>query len=96
MYHIDDYSFSEVMSVISEQFEKSAKVPCFGYIDQECNARLTHYTHVNEGIVIRMDPPPMVADTQPPKFFKLKRPEFYEEEGKIKAAELSKLSLEQE
>ena len=96
MYNINNDSFGSVMGIITEQFEKSAKVPCLGYIDQECNARLTHYTHVNEGIVIRMDPPPMVADTQPPKFFKLKRPEFYEEEGKIKAAELSKLSLEQE
>lgn len=96
LYHIDTCSFSDVMGVISDQFEKSAKVPCFGYIDQDCNARLTLYTHVNEGIVIRMDPPSMVADTRPPKFFKLKRPEFYEEEGKIKAAELSKLSLEQE
>ena len=96
MYHVNDHSFSDVMGIISEQFEKSAKVPCFGYIDEGCNSRLTHYTHVNEGIVIRMDPPPMLADTRPPKFFKLKRPEFYEEEGKIKAAELSKLSLEQE
>ena len=95
-YHINTDSFSDVMGIISEQFEKSAKVPCFGYIDEGCNPRLTNYTHVNEGIVIRMDPPPMVADTRPPKFFKLKRPEFYEEEGKIKAAELSKLSLEQE
>ena len=96
MYHVNDHSFSDVMGIISKQFEKSAKVPCFGYIDEGCNSRLTHYTHVNEGIVIRMDPPPMLADIRPPKFFKLKRPEFYEEEGKIKAAELSKLSLEQE
>jgi hypothetical protein len=91
----EHYHFEEIFKIVSSEFEKSASISCINYIDSGCNPRSTGYNHINEGIVIRLDPPSEKINLGP-KFFKLKRPEFYEAEGMIKAAEAAKVSLEQE
>lgn len=95
-YDFTDFYFEEVLKVISSEFEKSARISCIGYIDSSCTPRLSYYDHINEGIVVRLDPPSVFGGIISPKFFKLKRPEFYEAEGMIKASEAAKVSLEQE
>ena len=94
IFDIDDCSWEEVFTAIMEAYESSRAHKAIIYIDEGTNARIRPYSHVNEGVVVRMDPPPGV--NVPPVFYKLKTPEFYEEEGKIKAADLAKLEIEQE
>ena len=94
IFDIDDCSWEEVFTAIMEAYEFSRAHKAIIYIDEGTNARIRPYSHVNEGVVVRMDPPPGV--NVPPVFYKLKTPEFYEEEGKIKAADLAKLEIEQE
>jgi hypothetical protein len=91
---IDDHPWESVFKIILDTYESSRKTKIISYIDESTASRMRSYSHVNEGVVIRMDPPEGVD--VPPVFYKLKTPEFYEEEGKIKASEMSKLEIEQE
>ena len=92
---VAEHPFHYLIKQIEQCFEESRNVNEFWYSD-EYGPDFCRYKHVNEGIVLRLDPPEGAPEGTRPQFYKLKRPEFYAEEGLIKAAEIAEKDLEQE
>lgn len=94
--YVSEDPFHYLMKIVSQKFEECRHIDELTYIDTKCERVTRVYSNLNEGIVIRLDPPVGVPSGVSPTFYKLKLPEFYEEEGMVKAAEMAKMSLEQE
>jgi hypothetical protein len=89
-------SWEDLLKQINETYEYSRGIKRVPVVYSDTSFGVLEYDHINEGIVLRMDPPESEKNYTKAKFFKMKLPEFYEEEGLIKSAENARVSLEQE